>query len=136
MSILFCYTFQTSFLDFTFSGGLRSSCLGGMVAGMAIRTGRAVGTGKMTGGSPGLRNGAGLLKHGVHKALSKVLGTAVVALPDRALTQDLPKGKGRVVSRIREENFPKKGRAVKTDKEFLDMLKSSHRDEKQCARSA
>ena len=31
-----------------------------------------------------------------------------------------------VISRIREENFAKKGRAVKTDKEFLDMFKSSH----------
>ena len=108
MSILFCYTFQTSFLDFTFSGGLRSSCLGGMVAGMAIRNGRAVGTGKMTGGSPGLQNGAGLLKHGVHKALSKVLGTAVVATRPGTDTGST-KGKGRVVSRIREENFPKKG---------------------------
>ena len=46
-----------------------------------------------TGGSPGLRNGAGLLKHGVDKALSKVLGTEVVALPDRARTQDLPRAK-------------------------------------------
>ena len=35
-----------------------------------------------------------------------------------------------------KKTFQKKGRAVKTDKEFLDMLKSSHRDEKQCARSA
>ena len=55
MSTFFCHTVQTSFFDFTFSGGLRSSCLGGMVAGMAIRTGRADGTGKMTGGSPGIR---------------------------------------------------------------------------------
>ena len=136
MSILFCYTFQTSFLGFTFSGGLRSSCLGGMVAGMAIRTGRVVGTGKMTGGSPGLRNGAGLLKHGVHKALSKVLGTAVVALPDRALTQDLPRAKVVCCLESEKKTSKKKGRAVKTDKELLDMLKSSHRDDKQCARSA
>lgn len=35
--------------------------------------------------------GAGLLKRGVRKALSKVLATAVVALPDRALTQDRAK---------------------------------------------
>ena len=35
-----------------------------------------------------------------------------------------------------EEHFKKKGRTVKTDREFLDMLLSSHRDEKQCARSA
>ena len=133
MSILFCYTFQTGFLDFTFSGGLRSSCLGGMVAGMAIRTGRAAGTGKMTGGSPergwssqawraqgpeqsSWRSGRGFTRPGTDTGSTK--------------------GKGRVVSRIREENFQKKGRAVKTDKEFLDMLKSSHRDEKQCARSA
>ena len=40
------------------------------------------------------------------------------------------------VSGIREEHFQKKGRTVKTDREFLDMLLSSHRDEKQCARSA
>ena len=33
--------------------------------------------------------------------------------------------------------FKKRGRTVKTDKlEFLDMLLSSHRDEKQCGRSA
>ena len=41
------------------------------------------------------------------------------------------------VSGIREEHFQKKkGRTVKTDREFLDMLLASHRDEKQCARSA
>ena len=94
----FATLFQTSFLGFSFSGSLRSSCLGGMVAGMAIRTGRAigtgraVGTGKMTGSSPGIRSGAGLLKRGAGNALSKVL-TAVVALPDRAVTQDLPRAK-------------------------------------------
>ena len=116
MSILFCYTFQTGFLDFTFSGGLRSSCLGGMVAGMAIRTGRAVGTGKMTGGSPGLRNGAGLLKHGVHKALSKVLGAAVVALPDRALTQDLPRAKVVLCLESEKKTSKKRGELSKLTK--------------------
>ena len=35
-----------------------------------------------------------------------------------------------------KNTFKKKGRTVKTDREFLDMLLSSHRDEKQCARSA
>ena len=35
-----------------------------------------------------------------------------------------------------KNTFLKKGRTVKTDREFLDMLLSSHRDEKQCARSA
>ena len=118
MSILFCYTFQTSFLDFTFAGGLRSSCLGGMVAGMAIRTGRAAGTGKMTGGSPGLRNGAGLLKHGVPKALSKVLGTAVVALPDRALTQDLPRAKVVCCLESEKKTSKKKGELSKLTKNY------------------
>ena len=37
---------------------------------------------------------------------------------------------------VKKKAFQKKGRAVNTDKEFLDMLKSSHLDEKQCARSA
>ena len=110
MSILFCYTFQTSFLDFTFSGGLRSFCLGGMVAGMAIRTGRAVGTGKMTGGSPGLRNG------GVRKALRKVLGAAVVALPDRALTQDLPRAKVVLCLESEKKTSKKKGELSKLTK--------------------
>ena len=40
------------------------------------------------------------------------------------------------VSGIREEHFLKRGRTAKTDRKFLDMLLSSHRDEKQCARSA
>ena len=35
-----------------------------------------------------------------------------------------------------KNTFLKKGRTGKTDREFLDMLLSSHRDEKQCARSA
>ena len=107
MSILCCHTFQTSFLDFTFSGGLRSSCLGGMVAGMAIRTDRAVGTGKMSGGSPGLRNRA---------AWSSQAWRAQGPEQSSWHSAGSTKGKGRAVSRIREENFQKKGELSKLTK--------------------
>ena len=70
----------------------------------------------MTGGSPGLRNGAGLLKHGVHKALSKVLGTAVVALPDLALTQDLPRAKVVLCLESEKKTSKKKGELSKLTK--------------------
>ena len=79
--ILFC---NHSF-HITLAGDLCASCLGGAIAGMASRNGRAGGL--MTGGSGprGRPRQAGLPKHGASKALSKVLGrAAVVGAPDPA----------------------------------------------------